>query len=41
MEGFLCRLLRTIALVLTTLVDVYLNNESNPLERRPWAWEEV
>ena len=25
---------RTIALVLTTLVDVYLNNDKNPLERR-------
>lgn len=26
--------LATIALVLTTLVDVYLNNDSNPLEGR-------
>lgn len=25
---------RTIALVLTTLVDVYLNDDRNPLERR-------
>eukprot|EP00435_Cladocopium_sp_Y103_P069452 s44_g33.t1 len=32
--------LATIALVLTTLVDVYLNNDSNPLERRSLASEQ-
>lgn len=33
-----CATTRTIALVLTTLVDVYLNNDSNPLEGRSSAW---
>ena len=32
--GLLNAEVRTIALVLTTLVEVYINDENNPVERR-------